>query len=107
MYELDDEALLKILTEPKNALTKQYMKLFAMEGCRLTFARDALREVVKIAREKKTGARGLRSVLEETLMPIMFDLPTRNDVKECLVTKEVVRKQAEPTYGLKKDRKIA
>ncbi len=107
MYELDDDALLKILTEPKNALSKQYVKLFAMEGCRLTFARDALREIVKIAREKKTGARGLRSVMEDVLMPIMFELPSRSDVKECLITKEVVRKKAEPTYGLKKDRKIA
>ncbi|MBD3422302.1 MAG: ATP-dependent Clp protease ATP-binding subunit ClpX [Chitinivibrionales bacterium] len=105
--ELDDETLLNILTEPRNALIKQYQKLFSMEGVRLTFAREALREIVSIARVKKTGARGLRNVLENVLVPIMFELPSRSDVKECLITKDVVRKQSPPTYGLKKDRKIA
>lgn len=107
MDELDDDALLKILTEPKNALVKQYQKLFSLQDVRLTFARDALREVVKTARAKKTGARGLRNVLEDVLMPVMFDIPSRNDVKECLITRDVVRKKREATYGLKKDRKIA
>ena len=107
LHELDDEALLKILTEPKNSLIKQFQKLFAMEDVRLTFSQDALREVVRTARVKKTGARGLRSVLENVLLPIMFDLPSRDDVKECLVSREVVLKHSEPIYGLKIDKKIA
>jgi ATP-dependent Clp protease ATP-binding subunit ClpX len=105
--ELDEEALLRILTEPKNALTKQYQKLFALEGVRLTFAREALREIVRIALQKKTGARGLRSVMESALVPIMFDIPSRDDIKECLVTRDIVRREAEPVYTLKRDKKIA
>jgi ATP-dependent Clp protease ATP-binding subunit ClpX len=107
LHELDDDALLKILTEPKNSLIKQFQKLFAMEDVRLTFSQDALREVVRTARIKKTGARGLRSVLENVLLPIMFDLPSRDDVKECLISREVVLKHVEPIYGLKVDKKIA
>lgn len=107
MDELDDDALLEILTKPKNALVKQYQKLFATEGVRLTFARDALREIVKIAREKRTGARGLRNVLESVLTPVMFELPSRDDVRECMITREVVRKEQDPIFCLKKDQKIA
>ena len=107
LHELDDDALLKILTEPKNSLIRQFQKLFAMEDVRLTFSQDALREVVRTARVKKTGARGLRSVLENVLLPIMFDLPSRDDVKECLISRDVVIKHAEPIYGLKVDKKIA
>ncbi|MDG5816764.1 ATP-dependent Clp protease ATP-binding subunit ClpX [Chitinispirillales bacterium ANBcel5] len=105
--ELDEDALLKILTEPKNALTKQYQKLFSIEGVRLTFARDALREVVKIAHSKKTGARGLRNVLETSLVPVMYDIPSRDDVKEVMVTRGVILKESEPVYSFKKDKKIA
>jgi ATP-dependent Clp protease ATP-binding subunit ClpX len=107
LHELDDEALLKILVEPKNSLIKQYQKLFSMEDVRLTFSQDGLREIVKIARLKKTGARGLRSVLENSLMPIMYDLPSRNDVKECLITRDVIIHHTEPIYGLRADKKIA
>jgi ATP-dependent Clp protease ATP-binding subunit ClpX len=107
LQELDDEALLKILTEPKNSLIRQYQKLFAMEDVRLTFSQDALREVVKIARAKKTGARGLRSVLENVLVPIMYEIPSRDDIKECLISHEVIVNRVEPIYGLKVDKKIA
>jgi ATP-dependent Clp protease ATP-binding subunit ClpX len=107
LQELDDEALLKILIEPKNSLVKQFQKLFAMEDVRLTFAQDALREAVHIARLKKTGARGLRSVLENALIPIMYELPSRDDVKECLISREVILNHAEPIYGLRADKKIA
>jgi ATP-dependent Clp protease ATP-binding subunit ClpX len=107
LHELDDEALLKILTEPKNSLIRQYQKLFGMEDVRLTFSQDALREVVKIARAKKTGARGLRSVLENVLVPIMYDIPSRDDIKECLISREVIINRVEPIYGLKADKKIA
>ena len=107
--ELDEDALMRILTEPKNALTRQYQKLLAMEDIRLTFARDALREVVKIAHAKKTGARGLRSVLEGILVPIMFETPGRDDIREILVTRDSVLSKEPPAYLLKKekDKKIA
>jgi ATP-dependent Clp protease ATP-binding subunit ClpX len=105
--ELDDDALLSILTEPKNSLVRQFQKLFSMEGVRLTFSQDALREVVKIALAKKTGARGLRSVLENVLVGIMFEIPDRDDIKECLITRDVILKKSEPIFGLKVDRKIA
>jgi len=105
--ELDEEALMQILTEPKNALTRQYQKLFNMDGIRLTITRDALREVVKIAHQKKTGARGLRSVIEAALVPVMYETPSRDDIKEILVSREVILKQAAPVYTLKKDKKIA
>jgi ATP-dependent Clp protease ATP-binding subunit ClpX len=107
LNELDDEALLKILTEPKNALIRQFQKLFSMEGVRLTFSQDALREVVKTALVKKTGARGLRSVLENVLISIMFEIPSRDDIKECLITRDVILKKSEPIFGLKVDKKIA
>jgi ATP-dependent Clp protease ATP-binding subunit ClpX len=107
LHELDDEALLKILVEPKNSLIRQFQKLFAMEDVRLTFSQDALREIVSIARLKKTGARGLRSVLENILIPIMYDIPSRDDVKECLITREVIIHRSEPIYGLRVDKKIA
>jgi ATP-dependent Clp protease ATP-binding subunit ClpX len=105
--ELDEDALMQILTEPKNALTRQYQKLFSMDGIRLTFTRDALREVVKIAHHKKTGARGLRSVLEGALVPVMYETPSRDDIKEIMVSREVILKQTQPVYSLKKDKKIA
>jgi ATP-dependent Clp protease ATP-binding subunit ClpX len=105
--ELDEDALLRILTEPKNALVRQYQALFSMEGVNVTFAREALREVVKIAIEKKTGARGLRNVLESALVPIMFELPSRTDVKDCMITAEVIRNKVEPVYTLRKEKKTA
>lgn len=105
--ELDEEALLSVLTEPRNALIKQYKKLFHLEGVRLTFTRDALREIVRMAVVKKTGARGLRSSLERVLTPIMFDLPTRRDVAECMVTREVIVGKAEPVLTLREDKKSA
>ena len=107
LHQLDDEALLKILVEPKNSLIRQFQKLFALEDVRLTFSQDALREVVTIARRKNTGARGLRSVLENMLIPIMYDLPSRDDVKECLITRDVIVHRSEPIYGLRVDKKIA
>jgi ATP-dependent Clp protease ATP-binding subunit ClpX len=105
--ELDEEALMEILTKPKNAITRQYQKLFSMEGIRLTFTRDALREVVRIAQSKKIGARGLRSVLESALMPIMFEAPSQDNIREILVTREAICREAEPVYSYKKDKKIA
>jgi ATP-dependent Clp protease ATP-binding subunit ClpX len=87
---LDESALVQILLEPKNALTKQYKKLFGLENVGLTFDPDALREVAKRAIKRNTGARGLRAILEEIMTDIMFELPTRDDVREVVLTKESV-----------------
>jgi ATP-dependent Clp protease ATP-binding subunit ClpX len=105
--DLDEHALLKILTEPKNSLVKQYQKLFALEGVRLVFTQEALREIVTIAVAKKTGARGLRNVMENALIPIMFHIPSRKDIIEVMITPEVVRKKSEPVYTQKDQRKSA
>lgn len=106
--ELDENSLLSILTETKNALSKQYVKLFSIEGIKLIIARDALREVARIAYRKKTGARGLRTVFEAILTPIMFETPSRDDISEVLITRECITGKAEPVYTYKaKDKKIA
>jgi ATP-dependent Clp protease ATP-binding subunit ClpX len=104
---LDEEALLSVLTEPKNALIKQYKKLFTMENVRLTFSRDALRAVVRMAVIKKTGARGLRSALERVLTPIMFDLPTRRDVAEVLITGDVIAGKTPAVFTIREEKKTA
>ena len=75
LEELDESALVQILTEPKNALTKQYEKLFDMEGCEIEFREEALRAVARKAMERKTGARGLRTIMEQILLDTMYDLP--------------------------------
>ena len=88
--ELDEEALIEILTEPKNALTKQYEYLFEMEGVKLTFETDALHAVAKQAMKRKTGARGLRSIIENALLDTMYELPSMQGVSEVIVTKAVI-----------------
>ena len=92
---LDENALVNILTKPKNALLKQYQKLFAMDGIRLTLEEDAIREVAKLALERKTGARGLRSILEGIMVDAMYEAPSRKDIAECIVTKAAVRDSKE------------
>jgi ATP-dependent Clp protease ATP-binding subunit ClpX len=87
---LDEDALMRILVEPKNALTKQYKKLFDLENVGLTFDNEALRAVAQRALKRGTGARGLRSILETMMTDIMFDLPTRDDVREVVITKESI-----------------
>jgi len=96
LHELDENALLKILKEPKNALTKQYQKLFEIDGVELKFEDEALEEIAKLAIEKKTGARGLRSILENIMLDIMYDIPNRDDIKECVITKETILESKEP-----------
>jgi len=96
LEDLDEPALVKILTEPKNALVKQYARLFEMEGVKLTFTPDALSAVAKRAIERKTGARGLRSIMEGILLDTMFDLPGLEDVEEVQVDKDVVAGTKEP-----------
>ena len=96
LEDLDEEALIRILTEPKNALTKQYKALFDMDGVNLDFREDALRAIAKKAIERKTGARGLRSILEAILMDPMFDIPTATDIEEVIINEDVVTGTASP-----------
>ena len=93
---LDKAALVKILKEPKNALVKQYKKLFAMDGVELEFEEDALESVAEQAYERKTGARGLRSIMEKSMMNVMYDIPSDDSIKKCLVTKEAVENGGNP-----------
>ena len=95
LMPLDVDALVKIMTEPRNALVKQYKKLFDMEGCDLEFTDEALREVAKKAKEKNTGARGLRSIVEEIMLDVMYELPDRTEKQKgrFVITPEVVRKE--------------
>lgn len=93
---LDHDALVSILTQPKNALVKQYEKLLEMDGVGLEFKEDALKAVAEEAIRRNTGARGLRAIMEEIMMNVMYDLPTRNDVKKCIVTKDTILKRIEP-----------
>ncbi len=93
---LDKEALVKILKEPKNALVKQYKKLFAMDGVELEFEEDALESIAEQAYERKTGARGLRSIMEKSMMNVMYDIPSDDTIKKCLVTKEAVENGGNP-----------
>jgi ATP-dependent Clp protease ATP-binding subunit ClpX len=96
LEELDEGALVQILTEPKNALTKQYEKLFDMEGCEIEFREDALRAVARKAMERKTGARGLRTILEQVLLDTMYDLPSMDNVRKVVIDENVIIGDAEP-----------
>jgi ATP-dependent Clp protease ATP-binding subunit ClpX len=96
LEELDEDALISILKEPKNALVKQYAKLFQMEGCQLELREDALRCIAKKARDRKTGARGLRTILENILLDVMYDLPSMQNVSKVVVDEAVVRGEAKP-----------
>lgn len=93
---LDEKALVKILKEPKNALVKQYQKLFEMDNAQLEFTDDALTVIAQEAIRRKTGARGLRSIMEDIMLDIMYELPHRNDIAKCVITKEVVVNREEP-----------
>ncbi|WP_296970785.1 ATP-dependent Clp protease ATP-binding subunit ClpX [Tepidanaerobacter sp. EBM-38] len=93
---LDENSLIKILKEPKNALVKQYQKLFEMDNSQLEFTDDALMVIAQEAIRRKTGARGLRAILEEVMLDIMYELPHRNDIAKCVITKEVVLNREEP-----------
>jgi ATP-dependent Clp protease ATP-binding subunit ClpX len=94
--DLDEPALIQILTEPKNALIKQYQRLFELEGVKLTVAEEALRAIARRAIERKTGARGLRSIMEAILLDTMFDLPAMDGVQEVVISKDVVEGDARP-----------
>ena len=96
LEDLDQDALITILTQPKNALVKQYQRLFELEDTKLNFTDDALNAIAKRAIERKTGARGLRSILEEILLDTMFDLPGLDEVAEVVVNEEAVSSESSP-----------
>ncbi len=96
LHELDEEALIRILTEPKNALIKQYTKLFELDGVKLEFEKEALEAIASLSMERKTGARGLRSILENSMRDIMFEIPSNSDIQRCLITKDMIEE-----YGKK------
>ena len=98
LEDLDEAALIQILEQPKNALVKQYQRLFEMENVELSFQQDALRAIAKKAIERKTGARGLRSIMESMLLDTMFDLPTLEGVQEVVISEEVIEGNARPLY---------
>ncbi|SIS50936.1 ATP-dependent protease ATP-binding subunit ClpX [Salimicrobium flavidum] len=93
LEQLDEDALVEILTQPKNALVKQYQKLLQIDDVELEFEEEALREISRLAIERKTGARGLRSIIEGIMLDVMFDLPSRDDIEKCIITKETVEMQ--------------
>lgn len=93
---LDEEALIRILTEPKSAIYKQYKRLFDLDGVELEFEEDAFREIAKEAMERETGARGLRAIIEKAILDLMYEIPSDDTVKKCIVTKDVIVNGAEP-----------
>jgi ATP-dependent Clp protease ATP-binding subunit ClpX len=107
LEELDQEALIAILTQPKNALVKQYEKLFEFENVALSFTEGALAAVARKALDQKSGARGLRSILERAMLNLMYELPSRDDVEECVVGEETIEQGAEPVLGLKREAESA
>ena len=96
LKELDKEALIKITTEPKNALVKQYKKLLQMDDVELVFEQEALEAIVDKAIERKTGARGLRSIIEDIMRDIMFDIPSNEKIEKCIITKDTVLNNVGP-----------
>ena len=97
VHPLQQDDLVQILTEPKNALVKQYQRFFAYDGIELVFTDDSLIEIAQKALERETGARGLRSIIENALLDVMFELPSRKDVSKCVITKETISKGLKPT----------
>ncbi len=107
LTELGEDALVDILTEPKNALVKQYQKLFEFEDVRLRFSDGALRAVARQALARKSGARGLRSILENVMLDLMYDIPSRDDVEECVIGEEVIEQGTQPLLVLKQEAESA
>jgi ATP-dependent Clp protease ATP-binding subunit ClpX len=105
--ELDEQSLIDILTKPKNALVKQYQKLFEFEDVRLRFTEGALRAVSRMALQRKSGARGLRAILESAMLDLMYDIPSRDDVEECVVGEEVIEQGTGPLLVFKQEAESA
>jgi ATP-dependent Clp protease ATP-binding subunit ClpX len=100
LEDLDETALMEILTKPKNALVKQYKKLLDLEGVKLDFEPGALKAVAEEAIRKKTGARGLRAILENAMLDVMFDVPSSTGIRSCTVTEDTIRKGTKPIVTL-------
>ena len=107
LEELDEQQLVKILTEPKNALIKQYKRLFEMEGCEIEFRDDALSAIAGKAMERKTGARGLRSILEHELLETMYDMPSTDNLAKVVVDEGVILGDSEPLLIYDSEKKLA
>jgi ATP-dependent Clp protease ATP-binding subunit ClpX len=105
--ELDEPALIKILTEPRNALMKQYQKLLSLDNVRLKFTDGALSAIAKKAIQRKTGARGLRSILEEIMLDVMYEIPSQKDIRECLITEDTIVKRERPLLIYEKQAETA
>ena len=106
LKDLDKEALVKIATEPKNALVKQYQKLLEMDDVELEFKQESLEAIVDKAIERKTGARGLRSIIEEIMRDIMFEIPSTPNISKCIITKETVLDKKEPEIVISEKNEI-
>ena len=104
LQKLDEDDLVRILTEPKNALVKQYQELIRLDGSQLQFTDGALRAMAQLAIKRNTGARGLRSIIEDVMRDVMFDLPSRNDVAKVVIDKRCVESHGEPRYVLKDEK---
>ncbi len=107
LHELDHKALVRILTEPKNSIIRQYQKIFSFEEIELEFEKEAIEEVATIALERKTGARGLRSVLEQLMLDLMYEIPSDNNIDKIIITKDMVVKQSKPVIKYSKKEKTA
>ena len=105
LESLDREALIRILTEPKNSITKQYQKLLELDGVELAFDREALEQIADTSLARKTGARGLRAIMENVMMDTMYHVPSDSSIKSCLITKECVKGEADPVYNAKANSK--
>jgi ATP-dependent Clp protease ATP-binding subunit ClpX len=99
LHELSEQALVDILTQPRNAITKQYEKFFELDGVKLDWTKEALAEIARVALKQKTGARGLRSIMEKFMLQIMFDIPDRPTLESCTITEQVVRGTSEPLFN--------
>ena len=96
LHELDEKSLIRILNEPKNSLVKQYQKFFSVENVKLTFTEDAIGAIAKEAQKRKAGARGLRSIMEDIMLDIMYELPSWKNVRECIINRESVMDKKKP-----------
>ncbi len=103
---LDKEALIRILKEPKNALVKQYQKLFDIDDVKLTFEDDAIERIAEMAYERKTGARGLRSIMEKTMMDVMYQIPSDDSISECVITEASVAGTSQPLIVHKEQKRL-
>ena len=106
-HELDEEALVQILTRPKNALVRQYQRLFEFENVKLEFTEGALHGISRQAIERKAGARGLRSILEQIMLDVMYEIPSQNNIKKCIITDDVVAGKVPPEVVLGKKAELA